>query len=149
MADKEKFKDRNTNLAKSIRYLVEQEIKSQFKKSIKQRQVVIKKIYNADNLNTRRVDISFTDDISESISIKNIPVNIPQNISVGDYAYLFYFGDNVNNGWIGQLITNSSVKGINADTVDGLHLKKISEYEYNQLKANGNTEANVLYIILD
>lgn len=149
MANKEKFKDRNTNLAKSIRYLVEQEIKSQFKKSIKQRQVVIKKIYNADNLNTRRVDISFTDDISESISIKNIPVNIPQNINIGDYAYLFYFGDNVNNGWIGQLITNSSVKGINADTVDGLHLKKISEYEYNQLKANGNTEANVLYIILD
>lgn len=100
----------------ALREIVRLELKNSDFGIIKKRRVVIKKVYNSNNHNKRKVDVVFSDDLSQTVALKKIPVNIPYGVQAGDQAELFYF-DRPSNGWIGMLITYTAEDYIPTNTL--------------------------------
>lgn len=90
---------------KAIEQLIEKNVKRHIKRNLTHREVIIKRVHNRESLNKRRVDVVFADEISQSMPIINIPVNVPYDIVEGDRAYLIYSNDRPENGYISQIIT--------------------------------------------
>lgn len=90
---------------KAIEQLIEKNVKRHIKRNLTHREVIIKRVHNRESLNKRRVDVVFADEISQSMPIINIPVNVPYDIVEGDRAYLTYSNDRPENGYISQIIT--------------------------------------------
>ena len=136
----------NAKIANGIDKLISTKIDQALKKGTSTKEVTIKKIYNNDNYTTRRADVVFVDDYAQAITIKNVPVNIPQGIKIGDVATLFYLNNKPNNGWIGNLITYTStgqtiappIDPVRVDTLEG----KVATLEDNQIFHFTGLEAN-------
>lgn len=120
-------KEKNRILVESIEQLIESRIKDYVRDFIKQKEVVVKKVYNENTYSLRKVDVVFTDDISESMPIKNLPVNLPYHIRKDDKAFLFYF-DKPINGWVGNLIEYSDIVIDDSEVLAAIE-KKIEQIE--------------------
>jgi len=108
--------------------IVEDRVKQYIKNSIKIKEVKIVKIYNVNSFTKRTVDVVSLDS-PNSPALKDIPVNIPQDIAVGDTAILMYFGDRYSNGWIVSLIESKATgnsQPINLDLIPDLEIYKIT-----------------------
>lgn len=104
--------DKEKALANSIKGLVDKTIERSARKQIVQREVIVKRVYNGDSFNRRRVDVVFADEVNQSMPIINIPVNVPYDIVEGDRAYITYQNSRPENGYISQIITYKGDKDI-------------------------------------